>query len=735
MNDVAPGSGDPLNAVAPATAPSANTGLPPSDDESAGTPDPKLKAKNAKIAKDLFVRMTASRAEIKDFLPQWQSNVEQRLGIASTLSTPGVQTETGDRKAELNPDWSLTKTKTANLYSQVPTVQGTHENVQYAAAVPLFMKSVNYELSEKRTNVGVAMNECLNDVVNASGIAGMIVGYAARFIDKQIPTQDTSLMSPQERAAAQANGALQSAVVPQMTDQRFFMTRISPKDLLKPKEFVGSNFDDAAWIGMRGRKSKSEAKSDWKLTDAELEKLGTGAQQSPTDLLTVPMGNADGTTAAMIDDSVEYEEVYYWRYKVDPDEPSFCAIWKLVRVVGRDEPVVHEPWRGQQYLQSGQFIGSKRFPIRILTLTYVSDNAIPPSDTEAGYPQVMDLRRSRFQMFENRKYSIPMRWYDVNRLDPVVAEAFKKGEYQGALPTNGDGSRAMGELARASYPSEDLTFDRNTKMDLQETWQLGPNQMGSVAGGGTTKGESNIVQQNFATRIGQERAAVAAFFLGAVEVLAGWMCLYSDFPILSDQQKATMEQAWNQKAILHDLVLKIRPDSTIVLEVNQQLDRIFKFINMTAKSGYVNVKPLLVQAAELSGIDPTEVIVDPQPPKSDDPNISYRFTGKDDMTNPMVLAILQKRGELPSYQDIQAVITLQKQMLQLSQAALSAPTPAGPDGVPPPTPDGPQGPSSAPASPAPPPPPGGPAPMNPAAPDAHPNWHIASTVAKRQRDI
>ena len=188
------------------------------------------------------------------------------------------------------------------------------------------------------------------------------------------------------------------------------------------------------------------------------------------------------------------------------------------------------------------------------------------------------------------------------------------------------------------------------------------------------------------------------------------------------------------ETILHDLVLKIRPDSTIVLDVNQQLERIFKFINMTAKSGFVNVKPLLIQAAELSGIDPTEVIVDPQPPKGDDPNISYRFTGKDDMTNPMVLGILAKRGELPDIALLKQVIDLQKQVLQLAQAPLPAPNPPGPDGVPPPTPDGPGGPSAPPAGPGGP-PPQGPPPPPPNAPSAHPDWHIAPTIAKRQRDL
>lgn len=694
----------------------------PAEEAAEKKPDAAEDRKNKKIAKKLFTRMDASKVEMRQFLRRWQVNVEQRLGIVSTMDgTPGVDTGAGagmgtDLQAELNPDWSLTKTKTANLYSQVPTVQGTHENNQYAAAVPPFMKSVNYEIGMKRANAGVAMKECLNDAVNASGIAGMMVGYAARFRDKQVPKGDYKLIPADQLQQLIAAGQIPMENVPEVTDSRFFMTRISPKDLLKPREFVGSNFDDAAWIGMRGRKPWAEAKPEWKLKDDEKASLVSGGQD-PTEQLKVI---TDGLHEAAVDDSVEYEEVYYWRYRVDPEEPSFCAIWKLVRVVGRDEPVVHEPWRGQKLLEDGRYIGSKRFPIRILTLTYVSDNAIPPSDSEAGRPQVQDLRRSRWQMFQNRKHSVPMRWYNVNQLDPLTAELIRKGEWQGMIPVNSNGERVIGEVARASYPSEDLTFDRNTKADLSETWRLGANQTGAMSYGDHTKAETNVVQQNFATGIGEERGAVTAFFLGAVEVLAGWMCLYSDFPILTDKQRQEMEQAWDQKTILHDLVLKILPDSTIVLDVNQQLDRISKFANQWGKSGYVNVKPLAILAAELSGIDPTDIVVDPQPPKPEDPNISYRFTGKDDMTNPMVLGILQKRGELPTIQELQQVIELQKQMLQLAQAPLPAPNPAGPEGVPPPTLDGPPGP---------------PKPMDPHAPDAHPEWTLMSSVAKRQRDI
>jgi hypothetical protein len=45
-------------------------------------------------------------------------------------------------------------------------------------------------------------------------------------------------------------------------------------------------------------------------------------------------------------------------------------------------------------------------------------------------------------MFMNRKFSQPMRWYDVNRLDPLVQEQLMAGTFQGIIPVNGDGSRS-----------------------------------------------------------------------------------------------------------------------------------------------------------------------------------------------------------------------------------------------------------------------------------------------------
>ena len=198
------------------------------------------------------------------------------------------------------------------------------------------------------------------------------------------------------------------------------------------------------------------------------------------------------------------------------------------------------------------------------------------------------------------------------------------------------------------------------------------------------------------------------------------MVLHSEFPILTDQEKQAMQQAWNNQQITHDLVLKIRPDSTIVLDTQAQLQRYSQFLNLTAKSGFVNPMPIIARMAELSGLDPAEIMVQPQSKKPDEPNISYRFSSKDDIINPVVFAILKKAGMAPSREEID-------EAKRLLMGSVEPPPPEAP-----PAPPGAGGPGAPGAH-----PPASGAPGSHPTPqaDAHPDWHLASKVAKRSRDI
>ena len=712
---------------APMTPPVAPQAPPPDQpaDPSAAPSDEKKTPEDVTkdIEKELKSRSKGSKKVRKEFFTEWKKNVELRMGRPGTASSGSLGFEDDDeQRTEINPDWSLTKTKTANLFSQVPTVQGTHEHKQYAPAVYPFVKSLNYEISDKRANAAAAMEEAVNDMVNASGVAGIFVTYSALFETVQVPALDVKALPPGVADILTKAGKMPMRASERVSSDKFSMTRLSPTDLLWPAEFVGSDFNQGDFIGHTGVMNWSMAQHELKLTDEDKDDVLTSNEISST----ADEDLRSQTDRGSLTDKrvVKYDELFYWRYRFDPDEKHFEAIWRIVFVHGKDKAVIHGPWKGQKLNSKGKIIGSIKFPIQIGTLTYISDNPIPPSDTSAGRAQVNDMRLSRSQMFQNRKNSTPLRWFDSNRVDTTIQDNLMRGRIQGIIPMNGDGGRAIGEVARASYPAEDFEFDQMNKQDLIESWQLQPSATptGSQASGRSTKAEQQANQQNFATRIGQERGRVAQLFLNCCEVMAGLMALYSDFPILTDQEKQQMLSVWNDKEILSDLVLKIRPDSAIMLDVGSRLDRIFKFINMTVKSGYVNPKPLILEACELSGFDPTEIVVDPKPPKPDDPSLSYRFTGKEDLMNPVVLAFLLKQKAITP-DDLEAAKAVLEAMQQPSKP--KPPTPA-PGALAHPQVAGPGHPGAAGH-----PPPAAPGPTE----DQRPGWGLASKVAKRSRDV
>lgn len=660
--------------------------------------------RNRRIEKLMAGKLDSSEEINKLYRSQWKENVERRMGYAIGTYNTGTILDEVEGQSEINPDWSLTKTKVANLYSQVPKVLLTHESEQYAGAIPPFAKALNYEIGKKRARAGVAMEECCNDMVNAAGIGAYIVGYAARFDQVQVPTIDVTGVDPQVVDEGMKLGVVPSQTVPRVVSDKFFWTRIAPTDIRVPREFLGSDFDDADWVGRCGRMSKSDAQHEFKLDEEQLAKLTEHYGYDEN------LRVEDGERNSMLDSKgVTYEEAYYWRHRFDPSELHLKAIWRIVFVDGLEEAVIHEPWKGQKYdEQSGSYIGSCLFPIRVGTLTYISDNPIPPSDSQAGRPQVLDLRKSRQHVFLQRARSLPQRWHDVNRFNALQLEMFNRGEWQNSIPVNGSGERAMGEIAKASHPSESFEFDRMTSNDLRDVWNLGPNQAGNYSSGETSATEANNVQAGFNTNIGKERDRVAKFFLGGVEVMAGLMVLYSDFKILSEQERMQMQQAWNMKQILHDLVFDIWPDSTVRLDPQVEIDRLLKGLNMTAQSGYVNPKYPITRVWELLGVDPAKVIMDPQP-KQPDPVAKFTFNGKDDIINPAVAAILAKEGQLPGPQEVQAA----QAFLVACQQPPQVPQPQ-------------QG--MLPGMGGPPAPPG--VPTEP----AHPDWHLPDRIAKRERD-
>jgi len=633
----------------------------------------------------------------RKLVENWSISIDYRRG-------KGFSSESDTEKVTVPLDWSFTKTKQASLFSQVPQIRVNHhpETMMAGPGLHKFESRVNDTL--KAAGIEAAMDEVLPDCINASGIGVALVSFESITEDKEVPKMDLSMLPPEIAAQALQTGMLdgqpiEMEVVPQVVDKRYVIQRISPSDFIWPLNFVGSDFNQASLIGRSGRIPWAEAAKKYKLTDADKESV-LGEDRSVIDRLTHDI-DKDQTQP---DQMVGFDEIWYKEFQYNEDASSYHTLHHLVYLHGKHEPVVDEPWKGQKIDESGKVLGARKFPLQVISLAYISDECIPPSDSAIGRGQVDELNQSRTDRLKQRRRNVPVRWFDVNRVDPTIQQSLMRGTWQAMIPVQGDGSRIIGEVAKVGHPQEDPSFDQVAKNDLSEAWTIGNNQLGSGVDV-ETKGEANEIASNFQTRVGRERAKVASFFVNIGEILGSLMCLYED--------PAEFGEGFDP-GLSALLEFSILADSTVLVDSNLRLKRLNDFVNTYAKSGWVALEPVLKEIASLTGLDPNVVIKAPEPAPPAEPNISLRLTGGEDMMNPLLLAFMMKSGQAPEPD----LIMKAKELIQ-SAVVVPSPPPNPADGqIPPP---------GGPAGGVPPPPP-------PAVGEANPDATILPTIKKRSDD-
>ena len=626
-----------------------NTAPQPLPEELEGAGQAEIEPKDKKRWAEFRQQLETCKNYRKKLVSNWSTNIDYRRGKPFT-------SQSDDDSIGVNMDWSLTKTKQAALFSQVPHVVVNHAPESVAAGE--WLSKYTRKLNDMLVKGGIeaAMDEVMPDCINAAGIGVVLVAYEALTEPKDVPAIDVSVLPPQLQAEAMQRGTVMGREIPTKTvqfpvDKRYTIRRISPSDFLWPIDFTGSNFDNAQWLGYTGRITWAEAVNRFNLKEEDKQQYlsdETGVEDRLSQ-------DVDKDKAAH-DNRLGFDEIFYYQHHYDADAKSYDAIRRMVFLHGKPEPLIDGPWDGQTTdEESGKIIGSLKNPLRVLTLDYVSDENIPPSASAVGRPQVNELNKGRTHISRQRERNIPYDWYDVNRLDPTIQQAIMRGTWLSAIPVQGDGTRVIGQVQKSNIPQENFTFDQIAKQDLHELWTTGPNQIG-VGGDVETKGEASVIEANFATKIGRERAKVASFVVGIAQVLGGLLCLYEDASEFGEGFNPAFSRA---------LTYSILADSTVLVDSTQRLRRLNDYLNKYAKSGWVNIEPVLREVTMLVGLDPDSVVAAPKPQSPEQPNISLRLTGDKDMMNPLMLAFLIKSGQAPDPKLVeQAKALIQQAVIQ-----------------------------------------------------------------------
>lgn len=624
-----------------------------------------------KVLKAFRRRIDSSKQYKRNFIQAWSLNVDYRRGKP-------FATQADEDRVVVNLDWSLTKMKQAQLFSQVPAVRVSHPPQTVSKEASPWLHSFEQRINDNLLSAGIetAMDECLPDCINAAGIGVIMASHEAITDEVEVPAIDMAALPPEVHDQILKSGVMPDGspvpmeTIPRVVDHRYVISRISPADFLWPVSFNSSDFDHAPWIGRTGRLTWIEAQKRWDLPATEKNKF-IGSDRNPSDYISMDTERENDNG----DEFVTFDEIFYRAFQYNTDATSYSAIHHLIFISGKDDPVVDEPWQGQQPDQeSGELIGAQKFPIRVLTLAYITDDAIPPSDSAVGRPQVDEINKARTQMIHQREHSIPARWIDINRVDPTIMYNLMRGVWQPIIPVQGNGTNVIGEVQRSAMPQENFTFDSIAKRDYLELAGMGQSFAGDNV---ETASESQGIQSNANTRISRERAKVGKFFTSIAEVLGGLICVYEDAASFGEGFSPLVSKT---------LTYSILADSTVLLDSNQRLQRLMQFINFTAKSGWVNIESVLKEVATLSGLDPAVVIQPPAPKPPVEPNISLRLTGTEDLLNPMAMAMLIKSGQAPD----EKLIEQAKQLISISVMPPNEPAPQlGPDGsvMPPPDPE------------------------------------------------
>lgn len=677
----------------------------PTSDTVAASVNPRATNTNEQVK----VKISQCRTVRRDLIANWGVSIDYRRGKP-------FATDSDQDRVSVNLDWPNTSKKQAQLFSQLPRLRMTAKRgapPQIKPAVPMFQDKVNEAL--ETSGAADAMFEVIPDVYNAAGIAAVLVSYESRQIEKAMPA------APVRPNPALPPGTIPppqppTVALPYTSAKRFICERLSPGDLLWDVSFAGSNFNKSPLTGRSGRYKWAEAlrnlgKSKDRpngLTDADRQLVCGTDTRTNQDMLT----HGDEHDRFKDEQVVAFDEVWYYRFYYDPEEASFEAIQHVVFVRGRGEPVVDELWKGQKRGPNDSILGSSLPAIQFLTLDYVTDEPIPESTSAIARPQVDELMESRTQQLLQRRFSIPMRWFDNNRVPPELVTVLMRGQWQGAIPLDGPGDRALGETARSSYPHENDVFDRIARADADSVY----NTASAIGGGGAVGAtqirsatEARAAQGNFEMGGSLQRARVEGFFARIGQVMAGLVALYGDF----NQEEQALLGGLPTAALANHCNYDVRVDSTVLLSAEQRYGRLERFLNISVKSGVVDEIPTLKEMAELSGIDGA-CVSRPTEQKGPAPiNVSMKLNGVEDLDNPVVVAMLMASGQFPGPEALAAAKKAIIQSKSIMDVQLTPPPPPAPE-----------------------PPPGGPAGMPPIEPgaDNRPDWNTASRIEKRSEN-
>lgn len=586
-------------------------------------------------------QLAASKTLIQQIATQrgWDANINAYLG-------KGAQWSKNRHNVRVNKDFALTESKKALLFFQTPNVQAIAHQPMSENAAPLVAAVLNTHLHE--VDAKSMVDEVLMDVLCPAGIGVSKIGYEsfADAVQPEVPVPNP--VNPIMPLLHPMTG--EPITQPNLVRERYFWQRIPPKMFRYPKSFYGSDFDKASWIGFDFLLDRVVAERLYNIPSED----ASGAGDQSQNLLASDVSR-DG--ADSVKDQVTLTEVWYRACDVDKDVADPEVIRQLVFMEGHDTPLVHRDSPYQTIEDRKYVSGMKGFPIHVLTLRYVSDQAIPPSDCSISRDQVDELSIGRTQMVNNRDRAIPLVGYDTTRVPADTVDRIMKGDVQEWVGFTGidTANPPTFPITKGQWPRENFSFNDIIERDISEYWSLGPNQRGVDTETRRTATELSIMQAATDTRMDAERVKVLRWFGKGCEKLLALIQMFSDeqqYVRIVGEQGLPVLMQWDKTQIAGDFSIELAPDSSQRVDGATDKKNALNTFQMLGNDPLVDQLELRKWLIGKLGL-PANLVKPPQPKAPEQPQISISIKGDD--LNPM----------MPQYVNVAALLAVNNVGLQL----------------------------------------------------------------------
>lgn len=498
-------------------------------------------------------------------------------------------------------------------------------------AIAIFREVLTYYVGVKGANTKALMDEIVFDVLCPSGIAFVKLGYE-RYDNGTVPVQvgwedvlnvgDVLGLSPSAKVPIYEPA-------PNIVCEQYYASRISPARGLIPAEFMGSDFNLADFLAHDFFILPETAKKrGWNIDGADIKANDKAAIVQDDRIM--PLEQTGRRTG-----QVRCREVFYYPYRLGlHDNPD--KIRRLVFVGDNKTPVVHQDFKDQRFDARGKWIGGlKTHPIKVLTLRYVSDMAVPPSDCQITRSQSDELAEFRTQQMRHKRKAIPRLAVNVDAFPNEDAKnKFLRGEHYGDIPVMGAArlDKVALEISKPTLPPENAYSENQLKRDIDEAWALGGNASGVKEKGSPTATEIAAIAQATANRLGGEREKCVTFWLSLVESIGSLVQMYADredYVEIVGEDGAKSIEAWDRDTIAGEFLYEVVPDSSLPPDAAADRDLALNAYNLLANDPFINREQLVRDTASAYGLDPDRLVRVPEPPKEEKPKVSVAIKGDD----------------------------------------------------------------------------------------------------------